>query len=153
MPTLIENKKAGWNYELLETIEAGIELAGHEVKAVRAGHGSLAGAYVTIRGGIGLSPQAYLRGATISPYQVGNTPKEYEPARDRRLLLSRRELDRLAGASARQGLTLMPLQLYSKGRHLKLSLALARGKKKHDKRETLKRREAEREMARTLTRG
>ncbi|MEK7063112.1 MAG: SsrA-binding protein SmpB [Patescibacteria group bacterium] len=142
---LLENKKARLEYEILETYEAGIELYGHEVKSVRGGKGSLIGAHIVIRGN-----EAYLVGATVSPYQQGNVPKSYDPERTRRLLLSRKELRELEGADSRKGLTLIPLMVYNKNRFLKLSFGLARKKKAHDKRAALKDRDAARDMDRTL---
>ena len=146
--SLLDNRKAFFSYELVEKLEAGIELFGFEVKALRKGMGSLAGSYVIIRGG-----EAFLVGATISPYQVGNTPKEYESKRSRKLLLAKAEIARLEGATARSGLTVVPIAVYNKGRYIKVELALARGKKKADKRQTIKKRETDREMRRTLKTG
>ncbi len=145
MKSSIENKKARLEYEILETYEAGMELFGHEVKALRAGQGSLIGAHVVIRGG-----EAYLVGSTVSPYQGGNTPKGYDPERTRRLLLSKKELRTLEGTDSRKGLTLIPIMVYNKKRFLKLSFGLARKKKAHDKRATLKERDERRGMERTL---
>lgn len=142
---LIENKKARLNYEILEEFEAGIELLGFEVKSLRAGRGKLDGAHVTVRGG-----EAYIIGMHVSPYQPGNTPESYTPDRTRRLLLTRKELAVLSGVEAQKGLTIVPLAVYTKGRNLKLSVAVARGRKKFDKREVLKRRDTEREIQRTL---
>ena len=142
---LIEHKKARFNYEILETYEAGLELLGLEVKSLRKGQGSLEGAHAIVRGG-----EVYLVGATIPPYQVGNTPKEYDPARTRRLLLTKKEIGELAGFENKKGLTIIPLSVYNKNSRLKLSLGVARGKKKYDKRETLKKRDTEREIRRTL---
>lgn len=142
---LIENKKARFEYELIKTYEAGAELLGHEVKAVRGGMGSLEGARVSVRGG-----ETFLVGATIAPYQSGNTPASYDPERTRRLLLSAREIQELSGAESQRGLTIIPLKWYNRGPRLKIEIAVARRKKKYDKRETLKRRDTEREIARTL---
>lgn len=144
---LAENQKARFNYEILETYEAGLELLGFEVKSLKSGRGELAGARVLIRGG-----EAFLVGATIPPYQVGNTPEDYEPSRTRRLLLNKRQMAELAKAEETKGLTIVPLKVYNKGTKLKLSLAIARGKKKYDKRETIKKRDVERELGRTLKR-
>ena len=141
--SLIEHKKARFNYEILETYEAGLELLGFEVKSLRKGQGSLDGAHVIVRGG-----EAYLVGATIPPYQTGNTPKEYDPARTRRLLLTKKELGELSGYENKKGLTVVPLSVYNKTSRLKLSIGVGRGKKKYDKRETLKRRDTEREIRR-----
>lgn len=143
MADLIRNNKASFHYELLDRYEAGLELLGPEVKSVRAGHGSLEGARVVVRGGEG-----YLVGATIPAYQPANAPDDYDPARTRRLLLSKSELATLVGTSERQRLTLVPLAVYNKNRRLKLGFAVARGKKKHDKRETIKKREAARDIDR-----
>lgn len=142
---LIINKKAHFNYELKETFEAGIALLGQEVKSLKKNQGSLLGAHVIVRGG-----EAYIVGMHIPPYQPNNTPKDYDPDRTRRLLLTKKELGELAGAEAQKGLTIVPISVYSKGRKLKLQIAIARGKKKYDKREALKKRDAEREIARTL---
>jgi SsrA-binding protein len=142
---LLENKKARFNYEILETVEAGIELLGFEVKSLRQKQGSLDGAYAIVRGG-----EAFLVGAFVPPYQPKNTPADYDSRRARRLLLAKKEIAELAAAESRSGLTIVPLSMYNKGRKVKVELAVARGKKKYDKRETLKRRDAEREMRRTL---
>lgn len=142
---LIENKKARFNYEILTAYESGIELLGHEVKSIRAKQGSLEGAYVIIRGN-----EAFLINAFIPPYQPKNTPKEYDPKRNRKLLLTKKEIADLADAENKKGLTIIPLSVYNKGRKIKVEIAIARGKKKYDKRETLKKRESEREMRRTL---
>ena len=145
MPTLIHNKKVHFDYEILEEFEAGIELLGFEVKSLRAKRGSLEGAHVTIRGG-----EAFLINAEIPPYQPSNTPKDYDPKRRRKLLLTKKEISLLAGKEAQKGLTLVPISLYTKGRHIKLSFGIARGKKKYDKRETIKKRDTERDVAREL---
>lgn len=143
--TLIQNKKVHFNYEILERYEAGIELLGTEVKAVRAGRGSLEGAHVTVRGG-----EAYLVGATIQPYQTGNTPKDYDAMRNRRLLLTKKELAELAEKESKRGLTIVPIGVYNKGHKLKVEIAVVRGKKTHDKRETIKKREADRDVMREI---
>lgn len=145
MATFVENKKVRFNYEILETFDAGLELVGGEVKAVRKKQMSLEGSHVVIRGG-----EAYLVGSTIALYQPNNADSSYEADRNRRLLLSKKELKELIGKSEQRGLTLVPISVYNKGRYLKLSIGLVRGKKKFDKRETLKKREAEREIGRSL---
>ena len=142
---LIENKKALWNYEILQNLNAGIELFGFEVKALRSKQGSLLGAYVIVRG-----DEAFLVKATIPAYQPKNAPKSYDPERPRKLLLTKDEVRELAGLESKKGLTIVPLSVYNKGRKVKVEIGVARGKKQFDKRETLKRRDAEREMARTL---
>lgn len=142
---LIENKKVRFNYEILEQLEAGLSLLGHEVKALRAGKASLDGSRALVRGG-----EAFIVGMTIQPYQPGNTPKEYDPTRTRKLLLSGKEIAQLAAAEGQQGLTVVPLSVYNKGRKLKIELAIARGKKLHDKRQTIKKRDTERDLRRSL---
>lgn len=141
----IENPRAKFDYTILEEIEAGMELFGYEVKSLRAGRGSLKGARVVARGG-----EAYLVGASIPPWQLSNAPKAYDPERARRLLLSAKEIARVAAAEGEKGLTIIPLKVYNNGRHLKLLVAMARGKKKEDKRQTIRAREEKRQMARTL---
>ena len=143
--SLIQNKKVHFNYEILERYEAGIELLGIEVKALRAGHGSLEGSHVTVRGG-----EAFLIGATVNPYQAGNTPKGYDPVRHRRLLLTKDELAELASRESARGLTIVPVSVYSKGRKIKVEIAVVRGKKTHDKRESIKKREAARDIMRDI---
>jgi len=142
---LIENTRAGFDYEILETLEAGLELLGFEVKSLRAKHGSLKGARVVARGG-----EAYLVGATIPAWQVANAPKSYDPERTRRLLLSQKEIAHISSAEGQQGLTIIPLSVYNRGRVLKLGLAIVRGKKKQDKRQSIRAREEKRSMQRTL---
>ncbi|PCH92050.1 SsrA-binding protein [Candidatus Kaiserbacteria bacterium] len=142
---LIDNKRVRFDFELLKEFEAGIELLGSEVKSIRNKRASLAGARVLVRGG-----EAFLVGATIQPYQVENTPDSYDPERVRRLLLSKRELLELAGTDEKAGLTLVPISLYNKGRKLKLSFALARGKKKTDKRQLIKERESRIKIERSM---
>ena len=147
MATLIQNKKVRLNFEILKTLEAGIELFGHEVKSLRAKQGSLEGAHVVARG-----EEAFLVGATIPPYQVANTREDYDPERTRKLLLSKREIGELAGSESQKGLTIVPISVYSKGHKLKLEIAIARGKKKHDKREDFKTRDAKRDIERQMKR-
>ena len=146
MTTYIDYKKAHFNYEVLEKIEAGIELFGFEVKSVKRNQGSLEGAYVIIRGG-----EAYVVNLFIPPYQEKNTPKGYEPRRNRRLIMEKREIKRLADLDSSTGkgsLTIVPILVYNKGDLIKVSLAIVRGKKKFDKRETIKKRETDREIRR-----
>lgn len=145
MPNLIEHKKAHFDYEILETYEAGIQLFGTEVKSLRDHQGKLEGAHVTVRGG-----EAFLLNAEIPPYQAANAPADYDPKRNRRLLLTKKELAELALAEDKQGLTIIPLSMYNKGRLIKVKLGIARGKKKGDKRETIKKREALRDIAREV---
>ncbi len=142
---VVENKRVGFDYTILEEIEAGLELFGFEVKSLRAGHGSLKGARVVARGG-----EAYLVGATIPAWQPANAPKSYDPERTRRLLLSRKQIAHVSSAEGEKGLTIVPLKVYNKGRKLKLAIAIARGKKKEDKRHTIRTREEKRRIERTL---
>jgi len=143
--SLIENKRVGFDYTILETLEAGLELFGFEVKSLRAGNGSLKGAHVVARGG-----EAYLVGASIPAWQPANAPKSYDPERTRRLLLSRKEIARVASAESEKGLTVVPLSVYNKKSRLKLGIAIARGKKKEDKRHSIRAREEKRRIDRTL---
>ena len=140
-----ENRKARFNYEILEKYEAGIELLGTEVKSVRGGQMSLEGAFVIVRGG-----EVYLINANIPPYKVKNTPKDYDPLRNRKLLLTKKEIAELAGNEKNKSLTIVPISVYNKGRKIKMEIALVKGKKKFDKRETLKKRDTDREIRRTL---
>jgi len=143
--TLIDNKKARLRFEVLETYTAGMELEGTEVKSLRAKLGSLNGARVIVRGS-----EAFLVGMTIPPYQIANTKESYDPERPRRLLLSKKEIAELAEAEAKKGLTIVPLNVYNSGRYLKVAVAIVRGKGKADKREDLKRRDAELDIKRAL---
>lgn len=142
---LIDNKKVHLEYSILEEMEAGLELHGYEVKSLRAGQGSLKGARIVARGG-----EAYLVGASIPPWQISNAPKSYDPERSRRLLLKAKEIAHIASAEGQSGLTIVPLRVYNKNRKLKLAIAIARGKKKYDKRQTIRAREEKRRAERTL---
>lgn len=142
---LIDNKKALLDYSVLEELEAGIELRGTEVKSIRMGLGSLKGARVVARGG-----EAYLVGATIPPWQIANAGTDYDPERPRRLLLNAKEIAHVASAEGQKGLTIVPLSLYNRGRVLKLGIAIVRGKKQHDKREVIRKREERRKIAREM---
>jgi len=142
---LAENKKAYFNYEILKTIEAGIELRGFEVKAIKSGFASLTGAYATIKGG-----ELWLTNTQIPPYQKNNVPKEYNPLRPRRLLVKKSELLELVGRMSGERLTLIPLKLYTKGPRVKVLLGLVRGKREHEKRDVLRKRAVTREIQRTL---
>lgn len=146
--SLAENKKAHHDYEILESYEGGISLLGHEVKSIKLGRASLRASHVVVRGG-----QIFVLGMNVPPYQVANTPKDYEPDRPRRLLLNKREINTIIGQEKAKGLTIIPLRLYNKGKKIKLAFAIVRGKKKHDKRETLKKRSASRDIARSLKRS
>ena len=138
-----ENRKARFNYEILEKYEAGIELLGTEVKSVRGGQMSLEGAFVIARGG-----EAYLINANIPPYQPKNAPRDYDPLRNRKLLLTKKEIAALAGSEKNKSLTIVPISVYNKSKKIKVEIALVKGKKKFDKRETIKKRDIDREIRR-----
>jgi len=140
-----DNSKARFDYEIIKKFSAGLELLGTEVKSVRAGKCSLRGSFVSIRG-----KEAYLIGADIPAYQPKNAPKDYDSIRARKLLLSKSELEELKDAEGTKGLTIVPLSVYNKGRFLKLDIAIARGKKKFDKRQAIKKRDVERDLKRAL---
>ncbi len=141
--SLITNKKIGFDYFINETLSAGIELFGFEVKSLRKNQGSLEGSFVTIRGN-----EAYLIGAFIPPIQEKNAPKDFDPRRNRRLLLTQKEIRNLEKIEKTKGLTIVPISVYNKGRVLKIDIGIATGKKKFDKRETLKKRTVERDVRR-----
>ena len=134
-----DNRKAGHDFHLLETFEAGIALQGTEVKAVREGRVNLRESYCQLRGA-----EAWLLGAHIGQYSHGGYAS-HDPVRPRKLLLNRNELNKLLGKTTEKGLTIVPLRMYFKGGRIKLAIALAKGKKTYDKRETERRREADRE--------
>lgn len=142
---LAYNKRVKFDYQLIDTFEAGIALLGTEVKSVRAGHMSLRGAFVTIH-----NSQAYLTNATIPPWQPKNTPASYDPTRPRRLLLKKSELKQLIGTRKSQGLTIVPVRVYNNRGKIKLQIALARGKKKYDKRQAKKAKDIQRDIERVL---
>ena len=142
---LAENRRARYDYEILETYEAGLVLFGHEVKAIKTGHISLKGSYAMIK-----NNEAYLLNAFIPPYQIANTPADYDPQRSRKLLLKKSEISSLINKSRAKGLTLVPLKLYTKKNKLKLEFGIGKGKRKIDKREQIKKRDIERDMKRTL---
>ena len=139
-------EKARFEYEIQKTIEAGIALKGTEVKSIRAGQINLAESYCRVDERL----QVYLLNAHISQYGFGNR-NNHEPLRPRRLLLHRSEIRRLYGQLKEQGLTLIPLKVYLKDGLIKLELAVGRGKKLHDKRQTMKKREAQRDVERVLS--
>ena len=145
MPNYAENRKARFNYEILEKYETGIELLGTEVKSVRGGQMSLEGAFVIIRGG-----EAFLINANIPPYQPKNSPKDYDPLKNRKLLLTKKEITELAGSEKNKSLTIVPISVYNKNRKIKIEIALVKGKKKFDKRETIKKRDTDREIRREI---
>lgn len=145
MSNYSNNKRALFDFEVLESLEAGLVLLGTEAKSIRGGRVRLDGGHVIVRGG-----EAYLVGITIPAFQPINTSKNYDSERPRKLLLSAKQLTQLDRSTEQQGLTAIPLSLYSKGRTIKLQLAIAKGKKKADKRESIKARDVKREIDRTL---
>ncbi len=140
---LAENRRARFDYEILETLEAGIELLGFEVKSVRAGRATLAGSYAVLRQG-----EIWLLNAQIPPYQMNNTPPDYEPTRSRRLLLRREEVATLIGKLKTKGVALVALAFLAQHGLIKVQLGVGRSRNKSDKRELLKSRAADREMRR-----
>ncbi len=145
MPRIAENRRARYDYEILDKFEAGIELKGFEVKSVLTRGASLGGVYAAIRKG-----EAWLLNLNIFPYQPGNVPEDYDPKRPRKLLLNREEISHLTGRTEEKGLTLVPLDMYTKGGKVKVGLGLGRSKKKEDKREKIKKRDIERDIRRNL---
>jgi len=143
MQILSENKKAYYDYEILEKFEAGLVLQGQEVKSIKGGHISLAGAYVIFKQG-----EPYLIGAKIPAYQPKNTPADYNPERLRKLLLNKKEINLLVGKSNEKGFSMIPLKVYIKDGRIKLEFGLAKGKKKYDKKEKIKKRDIDREIHR-----
>ena len=146
--SLIQNKKVYLNYEIQETFSAGIELFGFEVKSLRKKQGSLEGAYIIARGN-----EVFLIGATIPPYQPTNTPDNYDQARNRKLLLTKKEIERLSSFEKQKGLTIVPISVYNKGIKIKIEIGVAKGKKKYDKRESIKKKDTERDLKRILKRN
>ena len=143
MANLVDYKKARFNYEILETFEAGIELSGGEVKSLKAGQGSLDGSHVVVRGGEAVAVNTF-----VPPDQEKNQVAGYEPRRNRRLLLTKKEINRPANLEGGNGLTVVPISIYNKGPLVKVSVAVVRGKKQHDKRESIKKRETDRTIRR-----
>ena len=142
--TIAQNKKARHDYFIIETIEAGLELFGTEVKSVRLGKVNLSDAYASINDG-----EVYIKGMNISPYEHGNIFNK-DPLRERRLLLHKAQIRKLIGQLQQQGYSLIPLSIYLKGSLVKVSLALAKGKKLYDKRDDMAKRDSERKMDRAF---
>ncbi|HIK54921.1 MAG TPA: SsrA-binding protein SmpB [Synechococcales cyanobacterium M55_K2018_004] len=140
-----ENRQARFQYEILETYEAGIELKGTEVKSVRSGKANLQDGFALVRDG-----EVWLHNVHISPHDTASQVFNHDPRRTRKLLLHREEIRKLIGKVEQKGLTLVPLKMYLKGGWVKVSLALGRGKKLHDKRDDLKRKEEKREIERAM---
>jgi len=147
MPILTENRKALFNYKELEKFQAGIVLTGQEVKSIRSGHLGLTSSFVILKG-----EEIFWIGARIPAYQPKNLREDYNPERTRKLLLTKPEIKRLIGQVRQKGLTMIPTKVYTDGNKIKLEFILAKGKSKIDKREKIKKREAEREIKRALKR-
>ncbi len=141
---LVTNKKATFNYEVKDKIVAGVELLGFEVKSLRSGLGSLDGSYIIVRGG-----EAFLIGCYIPAFQKANAPKDYNDRRNRRILLKKKEIKELA-LEEQKKTPLIPLAFFASGSKIKLEFALAKGKKKGDKRQSIKKRDTERDLKRKL---
>lgn len=144
---VVENRKARFSYEVLDTLETGLVLTGTEVKSLRSGKASIKEAYARVSGG-----QVFLEGMNVTPYAQGNR-YNHDPVRSRKLLLHRREINRLIGSVEREGLSLVPLELYFSRGKAKIAIGLGRGKKQHDKRQALKERMMDRETARAIAVG
>lgn len=145
MPTFAENRKAHYDYETLESFQGGLVLTGQEVKSIRDGRAKLQGTFLKLLGG-----ELWLIGAHIAPYGKASNLEGYDPTRSRKVLVRQSELRYFAGKIAEKGLTLVPFSFYPSGRCIKVSFGLCRGKKTHNKRETLKQRDLERSTRRIL---
>jgi SsrA-binding protein len=145
MPRLAYNKRAKFDYEILETFEAGLVLSGQEVKSIRNNRMSLAGSFVHIKSGA-----AWLVNAHVPRYEKAGKLSDYDPDQTRKLLLHKRELNRLSGKFDQKGLTLVPISVYTKGPSIKLEFGLARGKKQHQKKEAIKKRDVDRDIQRSF---
>lgn len=141
--SLITNKKASFNYDIKETYSAGLELFGFEVKSLRKGQGSLDGSHITIRGN-----EAYLVNSFIPAFQEKNAPVDYDPRRNRKLLLTSKEIEEIGKVEKTKGLTIVPISVYNKGKVLKIDIGVGTGKKKFDKRESIKKSNVERDTRR-----
>jgi len=150
MPTLAYNKRAKFDYEILDTHEAGLVLYGHEVKSIKTGHVSLKGAYVVLKQTGKNLPELYLINTFVPLYKKSSGIENYNPERSRKLLLKKNEIKHLIGKKQEQGLTLVPIKIYTKRSLIKLEFGIGKGKKKIDKRESIKKRELDRKI-RTLT--
>lgn len=146
MTVLAKNRKLKFEYEILETFEAGIELLGFEVKSLKKRGVNLAATYILIQRNYQNKLEAFWINAKVMPYQPNNIYIEYNPQRNKRLLLKKKEINYLLGKTQEKGLTLMPVMLYTKRGFIKMELALVRGKKTHDKRESIKKREVNRRI-------
>jgi len=145
MPVLAENKKAYFNYEILEKFEAGVVLNGQEVKSLKTNGVNLAGSYIVLK-----DEEVFWIGANIPPYQPRNIGSSYDPERSRKILLKKSEIKFLLGKARQKGLTLMPLKVYTVRGKIKLEFAIVKGKRKFDKRDIIKKRDVEREIRREM---
>lgn len=145
MKIVAKNKRASYDYDIAERLVAGIVLAGHEVKSVKAGHISLKGSFITIHDG-----EAYLAGAHITQYKHAANIKSYDPVQSRKMLLHRREIDRIVGAIQSQGMTVVPIVVGIERGLVKVEIGIGRGKKRYDKRETIKKRDMLRDAGRDI---
>lgn len=143
--SIVNNKKATLNYEVLDKYEGGLELLGHEVKSLRAGKIKFDGSYIVIQ-----NDEVFLKNAEISPYQANNIPKGFDGTRLIKILVSKKEILNLKHKTEKEGLTLIPLSIFNKNKKLKIDFALAKGKKKHDKRQDIKKREDNIEILRVI---
>jgi len=150
MRIILENKKALFDYSILEKFEAGIVLKGLEVKSIKTGKMNLRGSFVIVKQ---LPSEVFLIGANIPPYQPNNTPDDYDPKASRKLLLKKSEIKRLIGKSKQKGLTMVPIKVYTIKGKIKIEFAIVRGKKKFDKREQIKKRQVKKEIEREMKRG
>jgi SsrA-binding protein len=141
-----ENKKAGFDYEILEKFEAGMVLFGQEVKSIKTGHINLSGSYVSVNTG-----EPFLLGVKIPPYQPNNAGADYNEERQKKLLLNKKEIDYLIGKTKTKGFSLIPLKIYDNNGRIKLEFGLAKGRKKYDKKEKIKKKDADREVNRELS--
>ena len=142
MRILTENKRVHFDFKIIERFTAGVVLTGHETKSVKTGRAQIAGAHVIIRGS-----EVFIVGMEIPSFQPKNAPEDYDPGRTKKLLLQKREIEKLFG-KIREGFTVVPLKIFEQKKRIKLEIALAKGLKKYDRREILKKREAEREIRR-----
>ncbi|OGF25458.1 SsrA-binding protein [Candidatus Falkowbacteria bacterium RIFOXYB2_FULL_34_18] len=150
MPSLAYNKRANYDYEISDKYEAGLVLFGHEVKSIRGGNISLKGAFITIKNSNAGTPELYLINAYVPLYKKTSNIDNYDPERSRKILLHKNQIKRLIGKKQEQGLTMVPISVYTKHNLIKIEFGIGRGKKKIDKRETIKKRDVDRQI-RTLT--
>ena len=146
MKIFSENKKAGFDYEILDKFSAGMVLFGQEVKSIKTGHINLSGSYVSVNTG-----EPFLLGVKVPPYQPNNAGADYNQERQKKLLLNKKEIDYLIGKTKTKGFSLIPLKIYDNNGRIKLEFGLAKGKKKYDKKEKIKKRDVEREVNRELS--